>query len=112
MLCLGIDDFESGVGEFFLVVQRAGIEERGALCGDKKAGSILLELLICGFGKGDGHTIGGSGAAAFFDEETKAPGSVPLGGELPYVPSGPIGELNHGDRIRIRKQGVKRGGNG
>lgn len=46
LLGLGVDDFEAGMGELILVIERAGFEQGGAFRGDKKAGSMNLQLFI------------------------------------------------------------------
>jgi hypothetical protein len=96
------------MGKFVFVIESTCLKEGGTLGGDKKAGPIMLELFIGGLGQRNDHSVRGTGTTALFDEEAKAAGGIPLGGELDNLMSSPIGQLDHGGKIRIGRIGVKR----
>jgi len=91
LLGLGIDDFKSCMSEFVFIIESACFEEGSTFGGDKKAGPIMHELFIGGLGQRNGHSVRGTGTTALFDEEAKAAGGIPLGGELDNLMSSPIG---------------------
>lgn len=71
----------------------------------------MLKFFIGGLGQRDGHSIRGTCTTTLFDKEAKAAGGIALGGKLDNLLGGTIGQLNHGNRIRVGRAGVKsRGG--
>jgi len=71
----------------------------------------VLKFFIGGLGQRDGHSIRGTCTTTLFDKEAKAAGGIALGGKLDNLLGGTIGQLNHGNRIRVGRAGVKsRGG--
>ena len=109
LFCLGIDDPESGVGQFLLIIQCAICQKGNTVCGDKEAGSVLFNHFIGWLGDPDVHAIRKPGTSALFNKQAQPPGGIIGWADLLDSAGGFIGQLNHNESLRKSKRLSKKG---